>query len=173
MPIYCGNNLNNQKLISGTHVLGTNYQCLRRGIGVGRNLPYDDAFSQPYVPVDNRKFYCGNSDILPPAGGYFSIGSPSKCMQVGVGVGKIQRAAMGLNARDYFIRYILKYIIVLFISGGIFSILYFIKPSFVMKTKNKKTVIDWGKLIPFFFLFSLIVVVIVWHVWKRFVMRWF
>jgi len=37
-PIYCGNNLNDPRLVTG-------YQCLRRGIGIGSSMPYDSAYN--------------------------------------------------------------------------------------------------------------------------------
>lgn len=170
---YCGNDANFAGLSTGTHVIGTNYQCLRKGIGVGRNIPYDAAYATPHTPIDPRRFYCGNAAVLPAGGGHFAMGSPSKCLQIGVGVGKAQRAAMGPPAFMYFIRYILPYILFILISGGIFSVLYFTKPDFVSKKdNNNKNVIDWGKLIPFYLLFSLTAVIIIWWFWKRFVRRW-
>ena len=75
--IYCGNSANYPGLKNGSYRIGSNYECLRKGIGIGKNLPYDKNFSLPYKPIDNRKFYCGKSKILPA--GYFAIGSPSKC----------------------------------------------------------------------------------------------
>ena len=47
--IYCGNNTNHPSLLSGTHRIGTNYECLRKGIGVGSHLPYDEDYNQQYV----------------------------------------------------------------------------------------------------------------------------
>ena len=102
MPIYCGNNLNDSKLTAGTHNIGTNYQCLRKGIGVGINLPYDPEYSRVYTPIDNRKFYCGKSTHLPAGRGYFAIGSPSKCLQKGVGIGKKQIANRRGGSRHRF-----------------------------------------------------------------------
>lgn len=89
--VICVNNAVDPRLVAGTHILGTNYQCLRKGIGRGRNMPIDPAYAGPYVPIDGRRFYCGTNDILPP--GYFAIGSASKCVSKGIGIGKAQRAA--------------------------------------------------------------------------------
>ena len=175
MPTYCGNNMNDYRLVTGTHTLGTNYQCLRKGIAVGRNLPYDATYTQPYTPVDNRKFYCGNSVIPPVDGGYFAVGSPSKCLQNGVGIGKIQRAAMGQSAMQYFIRYILPYLIFFIITGGIFIIFYFIKPQFLVKkdiNKPSQFIIDWSKFIPYYLTVCIIIAIIIWWFWKKFVRKW-
>jgi hypothetical protein len=175
MPTYCGNNLNYSGLLAGTHVLGTNYQCMRKGIGVGSHLPYDSAYAGAYAPVDPRRFYCGNAAVPPAAGGYLAVGSPSKCLQVGVGVGKVKRAAMGPPFGMYFIRYVLPYLLFFIITGGIFSILYFTKPKFVTKTDPKdpnKDIIDWSKFVPYFIVACLVVSIIIWWFWRRFVRRW-
>ena len=95
MALYCGNNRNDPKITGGTHTIGSNYQCLRKGIGTGLHMPYDPSYTLPHAPIDGRKYYCGNQ-VPPPAGrGYFSTGSPSICFRTGVGVGRAQRAAMG------------------------------------------------------------------------------
>jgi len=173
MPIYCGNNLNDPKLVSGTHVLGTNYQCLRRGIGVGINLPYDATYAGVYAPVDPRKFYCGTAAVPPPAGGYFAVGSPSKCLAIGVGVGKARRAAMGPPAFMYFIRYILPYVLFFVMAGGVFAYFYFAKPVFITKrNQDNDIVIDWEKFIPYYFLITIIIGILIWLIWKRFILRW-
>lgn len=93
MPLYCGNNQNSPKIISGTHQFGTNYECLRKGIGTGFNMPYDPDYNNDYNPLDDRKYYCGNNPVLPA--GYFAVGSPSKCLQIGIGLGKSQKALLG------------------------------------------------------------------------------
>jgi hypothetical protein len=171
MSIYCGNNLNDQKLVSGTHILGTNYQCLRKGIGVGKNLPYDSSYAVPHNPVDGRRFYCGNAVVPPP--GYFGVGSPSKCLSIGIGIGKAQRVAMGPPAFMYFIRYILPYILFFILSGLIFVIIYFVKPKvFVKKNIQNKDVIDWSKFIPYFVIICLLISISIWLFWKKFVLRW-
>lgn len=173
MSIYCGNKLNHPDLLSGTRVLGTNYDCLRKGIGVGSHLPYDADYAGGYIPVDARKYYCGLAPVPPPGGGYFAVGSPSKCLQIGVGVGKAQRAAMGPPAFMYFIRYILPYLLFLLITGGIFAAGYFFKkPKFITKEENGKKVIDWSKFIPVYIIVCLISAILIWYFWKRFVRRW-
>jgi len=171
MPIYCGNNANYPGLLAGTHVLGTNYGCMRKGIGVGSHLPYDAAYAGPYAPVDPRRFYCGNNPVVPP--GYLAAGSPSKCLSTGIGIGKAQRAAMGPPAFMYFTRYVLPYVLFFLIISGIFAILYFTKPKFVTKKDSRnKDVIDWSKFVPYFIVACLVVAIIIWFFWKRFVRRW-
>lgn len=172
MPIYCGNNLNDPKLKSRTHNIGTNYQCLRKGIGVGINLPYDPAYSRPYRPIDNRKFYCGKSRRLPSRSGYFAIGSPSKCLQKGIGIGKKQIA----NKRAGGSRFSFSnmntnkfnpYIIFL-ISIAILSVsFYFIKPKIITKPNPKypidsnKIVIDTKKFIFVVLVISILITVLI------------
>ena len=166
MPIYCGNNMNDSRIVNGTHMLGSNYQCFRKGVGVGLHLPYDSMYNQPYNPVDDRKFYCGKSDILPEGGRYFAMGSPSKCLQNGVGIGKIQRAAMG-PVSIYF-RYILPFLFFFLIVGVIFLLVYFIKPKFLVKKDQDtgKDKIDWNKFIPYYIIVSSIVAIMVYKYMK-------
>lgn len=90
MSWYCGNNRNDPALTSGEKKMGTRYICFRRGVGIGKNLPLDPAFSVPYDPIDNFKIYCGKKTRLPP--GYDRMGSLSHCLQKGVGVGKSLKA---------------------------------------------------------------------------------
>lgn len=172
--MYCGNQANFSGLLSGTHFLGTNYQCMRRGIGLGKNLPYDDTYTQPHMPIDERKFYCGNSPVLPQGDGYFALGSPSKCQQIGIGIGKAQRAAMGPPAFMYFIRYILPYILFFLIIGVVFIVIYFTKPKFFTKKdlNTNKDIIDWSKFLPYYTVLCFVVAIIIWWFWKRFVRRW-
>jgi hypothetical protein len=76
--VYCGNNrfeLNGQQL-------GTNYQCFKKGIGVGNRLRRQRY--EAIDPVDN--IYCGNRVELPRY--YDYIGTRVECLQKGVGVGR-------------------------------------------------------------------------------------
>ena len=88
--IYCGNNRLDTKLTSGQYTIGTRYQCLKKGVGVGLNLPIDRNMLNEYEPIDMFKIYCGNIQILPQ--GYDKLGSPQECHRKGVGVGKKIRA---------------------------------------------------------------------------------
>lgn len=83
--MYCGNNAN------VNIPRGTRYQCLKKGIGVGKNLPLDKDYGIPYAPIVNRGVYCGNDAVLPP--NYLIFGAPSECLQIGVGIGKQMRYA--------------------------------------------------------------------------------
>jgi hypothetical protein len=171
--IYCGNNNNHPSVLSGTHRIGTNYECLRKGIGVGSHLPYDEDYNNQHVPVDNRKYYCGNEPQLPVGGGHFAIGSPSKCLAVGIGVGKAQKARVGPPRFMYFIRYILPYVLFFLISGGIFCLFYFLKPKFItMVDYNGNIVIDWNKFTPYYSLCCLIIAICIWIFWNKFVRKW-
>lgn len=87
--VYCGNNRRYHGIVNGTHVVGTRYKCLRRGVGIGMNLD-DNEPDTGYEPIDTRRVYCGDRNQLP--NGYDMFGSLSQCLQKGVGVGKrIQR----------------------------------------------------------------------------------
>ena len=183
--IYCGNKANYPGLQQGTHVIGTNYQCLQRGIGIGSHLPYDPSYALPYEPIDDRKFYCGQAAQLPQNN--FAFGSPSKCLQIGVGIGKSQRAALGPNhgpnhgpgninpgfnnpnsGHSHFIKVILPFLIILLLGIGTFLILYFLKLGIVSKkNKQNKKIIDWEKFIPYFILFIFLESLGVWIVWTR------
>lgn len=88
--IYCGNNRNAPDVVVGEKKIGTRYACFRRGVGIGKNLPFDPAFAVPYDPIDRFKVYCGKKNRLPP--GYDKLGSLPECMRKGVGVGKALRA---------------------------------------------------------------------------------
>lgn len=91
--MYCGNNKLFKGLVDGTHEVGSNYNCLRRGIGVGLNKPIGDTFTSEYEPIDSRKYYCGKKDNLPDDS-YDSHGSPSKCLRIGVGIGTKKKYTM-------------------------------------------------------------------------------
>ena len=169
---YCGNNLNFTGLVNGTHIIGTNYQCLRKGIGIGSHLPYDTQYALQHAPIDGRRFYFGNAAVLPAGGGHFAIGSPSKCLQVGVGIGKARVAALGPPFGIKFVRYYLPYLLFFLLIGGIFAILYFAKPDFVTKKDQNKIIIDWGKFIPYYIVCCFVIAIIIWWFWKRYVRMW-
>jgi hypothetical protein len=95
---YCGNNLLSPLLQAngGDCVIGTNYQCLKKGIGYGMNSPIDLEFIN-YEPIDQpENIYCG--DKLPLPDKYERFGRRSSCLRKGVGVGKrIKIEREGLN----------------------------------------------------------------------------
>ncbi len=88
--IYCGNNSRDLGLRTGAKVIGTRYNCFRRGVGVGLGLPYDATYATRYVPIDKRKIYCGTEHALPA--GYHIMGSNGMCYTKGVGVGRSIKA---------------------------------------------------------------------------------
>lgn len=77
--VYCGNNKLNQK----SQRLGTRYECLQKGIGIGSRLP-----RERYEPIETieRKIYCGKSNRLPQ--NYDEFGTRVECLHKGVGIGK-------------------------------------------------------------------------------------
>ena len=86
MSLYCGNNRLNPDVVSGRKRIGTRYQCFKKGIGVGMNLPFDPLYAMPYAPIDRSRIYCGKERRIPR--GYTRMGSPATCLRKGVGVGK-------------------------------------------------------------------------------------
>lgn len=87
--MYCGNNRNFVGLKDGMSI-GTRYGCFKKGIGVGKNLPYDKNYEKKYRPIDSRKIYCGKDNSLPE--GYDIMGNNLMCFHKGVGVGKSLKA---------------------------------------------------------------------------------
>ena len=134
-------------LLNGSLIIGNRYQCLKKGIGKGLNLPYDEKYTNDYIPIDDRKIYCGNNTVLPD--GYYSYGNLPQCLQKGIGIGKRQKALEGpsnnfsplINIFSY-----KKYILLLLIGIILFIILYFTKPSIIMtKDQFEKYKINWSK----------------------------
>ena len=93
--IYCGNNLLDDDLVSGRKRIGSKYQCFKRGIGVGLNLPFDGKYLLPYEPIHDEKIYCGNNLELP--NGYHRNGTQVSCLQKGVAVGKKMNAERNMG----------------------------------------------------------------------------
>ena len=98
IPIFCGADLADPQLITGQKILGTRYKCMQKGIGLGKFiLPLDQNLvtklvnNVPYVPVNRKKYYCGNASILPA--GYSDFGDLDGCLRKGVAIGKKLRAA--------------------------------------------------------------------------------
>ena len=91
--LYCGKGL---VLPDEYDRMGTRFECLKKGFGIGMGMPEDDrnasiarAAARP-PPAEPRRLYCGN-EPLPPAGqGYTGIGTRFECMQKGVGAGMRQ-----------------------------------------------------------------------------------
>jgi hypothetical protein len=80
--IYCGNNKYSSELVNKSATLGSNYECFKKGIGIGLN---NDILPIQYEAIDKRKIYCGNKQYLPK--GYDYYGNLPMCLQMGVGVG--------------------------------------------------------------------------------------
>ena len=83
--LYCGNNRNDEKLMNGTHIIGTRFECFQNGVGKGRSMPCDPAYRREYDPIDKTKTYCGKGLVLPE--GYDRYGSNQECLRKGFGRG--------------------------------------------------------------------------------------
>ena len=142
MPgIYCGNNRLSPELVSGEKVLGSRYKCMKRGIGVGLNLPYDPDYAGGYEPISEEKFYCGDKDQLPQ--GYMRFGTLPQCQGKGVGLGKVMRAEKGPPPKSSkYIGILFVWIVWLILCCGIGAALYYKRPDFVIGEDKK---IDWKK----------------------------
>jgi len=88
--MYCGNNRRNLDIQSGAKVIGTRYQCFRKGVGVGLSLPVDPEYTRRFSPIDKRKVYCGKNRRMPDE--YDILGKNDMCFRKGVGVGKSIKA---------------------------------------------------------------------------------
>ena len=151
MNIYCGNNALDQSLTSGEKIIGNRYDCLRKGIAIGKNLP---KYTGEYQKIDNRKIFCGKSNILPNTHDY--LGNLPMCLSKGVGIG---RSRFSFNKHSF--TYVF-YIILFGISFFLLSlILYKIKPAFVRK--NKISSPNWLKIILFSFLISTLITFTTYH----------
>lgn len=150
MNIYCGNNALEPRLLSGNVTLGTNYDCLKKGIMKGKQLP---KYTSSYQKIDNRKIYCGKDNSLPID--YDYMGNLPMCLGKGIGVGKA-RFNFGYNQKKYNI-----YFFILFIFT--YSFLYLLKPKFLLSLdKNTKLYkLNYIKLIITSTTINLIVVLVV------------
>lgn len=179
--LYCGNNRLAPGVRDGTKRLGDRYSCLRKGVGVGLNLPLDPEFAGPYEPIDNTKYYCGKATQLPD--GYDRFGSLPKCFQTGVGTGKRLLATgqregpggtrftgtgWGRSLQPKIKRYVIPIAVFVTLAVGIFAALYFAKPRFVTKKVGNKHEIDWGRFAPYYAL-SLVGVAIIAFLVAKFV----
>ena len=86
--IYCGNNLYEV----GNRRIGTPYECLKKGIGQGRNSDLT-GFNPNYQAIIADNTYCGTG--TPPAGK--QMGTPTSCLRKGVGIGKKLQYERGGN----------------------------------------------------------------------------
>ena len=86
--IYCGNNAFDEGLVNKTKILGSRYQCLRKGVGKGLHEPILH-YNEDYKPIDNIKLYCGINDVLPPYTDRF--GTREECLRKGFAIGQQQK----------------------------------------------------------------------------------
>jgi hypothetical protein len=86
--LYCGNNARNEGLRNGSKILGTRYQCLRKGIGRGLKEPIF-SYSDEYEPIEDIKIFCGNGNNLPQDKHRF--GTRDECLRKGFAVGQRQK----------------------------------------------------------------------------------
>ncbi|CCV02341.1 hypothetical protein IIV30_146R [Invertebrate iridescent virus 30] len=86
--IYCGNNARDEGLINGTKILGTRYQCLKKGIGRGLHEPIL-SYTNDYSPIEEVKIFCGNGNVLPQNKDRF--GTRDECLRKGFAVGQNQK----------------------------------------------------------------------------------
>lgn len=87
--LYCGNNRLDPSILNGTKIIGTRNRCLRLGFGAGYHSPVDPNYTDDYEPIDIRKFYCGDKEILPT--GYDAVGNLPICLRKGFGMGVRKR----------------------------------------------------------------------------------
>jgi hypothetical protein len=86
--LYCGNNARDEGLRNGSKILGTRYQCLKKGIGRGLNEPIF-SYSNEYEPIEQVKVFCGNGITLPRDKDRF--GTRDECLRKGFAVGQKQK----------------------------------------------------------------------------------
>ena len=140
--IYCGNNAANIDLITGNSILGTRYECLKKGIGKGMNMPPDPTYTGQYIPIDERKMYCGTNPNLP--NDYDYMGNLPHCLQKGVGIGKkLVSGFIGFTTNNK----LAPFLFFLIIAIIAFLVLYLSKPLFLQKKNTNKVLIDWKKFI--------------------------
>lgn len=135
--MYCGNNAQNNELLSGASTLGTRYGCLRKGIGYGLNQPTDANYAGAYVPIDTRKSYCGKKAQLPDE--YDWMGTLPQCLQKGVGIGKRQKAMSSNFMTKYISENHRAIIVCILLALLVFALLYTLKPSCVTYTYQDGT----------------------------------
>jgi hypothetical protein len=164
--MYCGNNSQHKDLLSGKSHLGNRYDCLRKGIGKGMNLPVDSNYLGPYSPIDKRKVYCGKDDNLPDD--YDLMGTLPHCLQKGIGIGKLQKALR--EPVNIFHKYKIVIMVIAYLTLiiGIFLILYFLRPSWITRIDSKGIVhIDFNKFIPIYIIICLGILVSFIGIWYQ------
>jgi hypothetical protein len=181
MPFYCGNNGNSPLLVAngGNRTIGTRHDCLRQGIGVGLHMPLDPSYLNPYNPINNTRYYCGNGAL--PAG-YDANGTLNMCHGIGIGVGRRKRAeaplagpaapplvvaAPPLAAHPLVgpssILFLFVCLYLLTISIFVITMLY-TKPTFIKKKDTEE--IDWTVFSPYIAVFSIVIGIILYLFYK-------
>lgn len=89
--VYCGNNAKSKKLTIEKFKIGKPYQCLRKGIGVGLNLPLNTDMVGPYKPLRKRSFFCGKKANI-DKDKYDRMGDPTECLRAGIVIGQKKKA---------------------------------------------------------------------------------
>ena len=142
MQTYCGNNSNHPLLVNQQSVLGTRYNCLRKGIGKGYRLPVDNGYEN-YQPIDTRKIYCGNDNIIPNE--YDSMGNLTQCLQKGIGIGKKMKYEKygpdGLLERHK--TKIIPFVVFVISLLLCYTIMYVSKPDFIYINKKDMEIDIW------------------------------
>lgn len=133
--LYCGNNRKDPRLVNGGAVIGTPYQCFRKGVGLGLSLPLS---TTEYEPIDNVRIWCGNGTR---PDGYDQDGDRTRCLMKGVGVGKgiksknsnvkveMSDSAVDSDNNDKKRYVLISSIVTIAISVTMFVVLYVWRPS--------------------------------------------
>ena len=158
MPIYCGNNKNNKKLISGEADIGTRYECFKKGFGIGFNQPIDPEYLDDYEPIYQNNIYCGNKDDEIEIN--YKPGTLPQCLQKGVAIGKLKKAQENYDLGNSFIEdneddFILKITLILFLNIISTLIIIYFKPKFFLNLKTDNS-FNCYKVILFLLLLSLL-----------------
>jgi len=161
--MYCGNNRLHRNLTNGSVRLGTRYECLKKGIVTGLNMPYDDDYSYDYEPIDDTKIYCGNNDQLPE--NYDMFGNLPACLRKGIGIGKKQKVenenddgggdVYQKSENSYTVFFLIFFVLKITIA----LLLIYFKPKFIIKNQKTKQ-INYTKVVFISLISSLILVII-------------
>lgn len=160
---YCGNNKYNSDIISGIKVIGTRYECIKKGIGIGFNSPPDPDYSGKYEPIVVDNFYCGDKNPIPNK--YDRLGTNPQCLSRGIGIGKRLKHSRRYESFGFnniiSINYIYVFLLFIVISSYFITICFYIKPYMLIEKKDNIVVIIWWKLIIFSFGMSILTIFII------------
>ena len=94
IEIYCGNNSRDEGLLNGSKILGTRYQCLKKGVGKGLAEPVL-VHNLEYEPIEDYGSYCGLGSLPENK---LRFGTREECLRKGFGIGqKIKYDREGLQ----------------------------------------------------------------------------